>query len=152
MDIAPLLPSAHVLIGLNGESRRAILEALVEPLRHSDAIADMERFLEELEVREGQVTTLIPGGIAFPHARCAGVRRLVMVVGTAPPPGLPFGGTDRERCRLFFLMAVPPSAPTAHLPLLKHVSAFVRQDARMARLLSARTSAQAARLLCTFKP
>ncbi len=152
MDIAPLLPREHVIVGLGGATRRAILEALVEPLRHGDAVAEMDRFLEELEVREGQVTTQIPGGIAFPHARCQGVRRLVMAVGTAPAPGLPFSGPDQERCRLFFLMAVPPSAPTAHLPLLKHVSAFVRQDARVERLLAARTPAQAARLLCAFKP
>lgn len=152
MDIVPLLPREHVLIGLSGETRRAILESLLRPLVQGEALADPERFLAELEVREQQITTQIPGGVAFPHARCHGVKRLALVVGLAPSPGLPFSGPDREPCRLFFLIAVPPSAPTAHLPLLKYLSAFVRQETKVARLLKARTATQALRLLSGLRP
>jgi len=151
MDITPLLPREHVLIGVGGNTQRAILQELAGPLVRDHTIADADRFLQELAARESQVTTQIVGGVAFPHARCQGVRGLALVVGTAPNPGLPFSGPDRELCRLFFLIAVPPSAPTAHLPLLQYLSLLVRHESRVSRLLAAHTPAQAVRLLCGLK-
>jgi PTS system fructose-specific IIC component len=152
MEIRQLLPREHVILGLHGADRRAILRALSAPLLQEQTVTDAEAFLDELETREEQITTQMTGGVAFPHARSQAVGRLALTVGLAPAPGLAFGGSDRERCRVFFLIAVPPAAPTAHLPLLRYLSAFVRQNTQAARLLDARTPAQVVRLLAAAKP
>ncbi len=147
MDLRLLLPREHVVVHAAVGARRVFLACLAAPLVHDGTVSDLETFLTELEQRERQVTTQVPGGIAFPHARSRCVRRLGLVVGTAAPPGVSFGEEEDEPCRLFFLIAVPASAPTAHLPLLRYLSAFVRQPARVQRLLEARTPAQVVRIL-----
>jgi mannitol/fructose-specific phosphotransferase system IIA component (Ntr-type) len=152
MDIKLLLPREHVVLDLHGSDRRAILRLLSAPLVQEQAVTDAEVFLDELEAREEQVTTQMTGGVAFPHARSQSVGRLALTVGLASSPGLPFSVADREPCRLFFLIAVPPAAPTAHLPLLRYLSAFVRQDSQISRLLEAQTPAQVVRVLAAFKP
>jgi len=151
MEIKRFLPREHVMLGLRGADRRAILRSLSAPLIQELAVTDAEAFLDELETREEQVTTQVTGGVAFPHARSQAVKRLALVVGIATAPGLAFSAADRELCRLFFLIAVPPAAPTAHLPLLRYLSAFVRQGRQVSRLLEAQTPAQAVRLLSAFR-
>ena len=139
------------MLGLGGADRALILRQLVAPLVADGVVTDVDLLLRELEAREGQVTTQIATGVAFPHARSTTVRRLALTVGMAPEPGLLFSGPERERCRLFFLIAVPASAPTAHLPLLKQLCAIVRQGTHLQRLLEAQTPAQLSRLLTTAK-
>jgi mannitol/fructose-specific phosphotransferase system IIA component (Ntr-type) len=147
MDITQLLPREHIVLEAAGADRSDLLRCLLVPLVQDGTIADGEAFLAELELRERQVTTQVPGGVAFPHARSRCVRRLGLVVGTAAAPGVAFAGPGAESCRLFFLIAVPTSAPTAHLPLLRHLSALVRQPARVERLVEARTASQLARIM-----
>lgn len=152
MEIRLLLPKEHVVLGLQGPNRRALLRALSAPLVAEGVVTDAEAFLDELEIREEQVTTQMTGGVAFPHARSQAVGRLALVVGVATAPGLVFCTTDQEPCRLFFLIAVPPAAPTAHLPLLRCLSAFVRQGSQVSRLLEAPTPTQVVRVLSAFRP
>lgn len=152
MEIKALLPTGHVVLGLCGTGRRAILRALSAPLVQELAVGGADAFLDELEAREDQIPTQVTGGVAFPHARSQSVGRLALVVGVAAAPGLVFSATDQEPCRLFFLIAVPPAAPTAHLPLLRYLSAFARQGALVSRLLEARTASQVVRLLAAFRP
>jgi len=149
MDINLLLPREHVVLAAAAADRAALLGFLTAPLVVDGTVTDEGEFLAEVERREQQVTTQVAGGIAFPHARSHCVRRLGLVVGTVEAPGVPFGVDGREWCRLFLLIAIPASAPTAHLPLLKHLTGIVRQRARVARLLAARTPAQVLRLLAT---
>jgi mannitol/fructose-specific phosphotransferase system IIA component (Ntr-type) len=151
LQITVFLPKEHVVLGLRGADRRAILRALSAPLVEEQTVTDANVFLDELEAREQQITTQMTGGVAFPHARSQAVKRLALTVGLASAPGLAFSAADREPCRLFFLIAVPPAAPTAHLPLLRYLSAFVRQDRQVGRLLEAHTSLQVVRLLAALK-
>ena len=152
LDIRPLLPKEHIVLGVCGEERRTILRALCAPLIQEGIVSDAEAFLDELEVREDQVTTQMAGGVAFPHARSHAVKRLALTVGLAAAPGLAFAAADPEPCRVFFLMAVPPASPTAHLPLLRYLGTFIRQGTLLGHLVAAQTPTQIVRLLSTFKP
>lgn len=152
LEIKLLLPKEHVVCAVRGADRRTILRALSAPLVEDLTVTDAEAFLDELAVREEQVTTQIFGGVAFPHARSQSVRRLALTVGVAAAPGLVFSPAAPEPCRLFFLIAVPAAAPTVHLPLLRYLAAFTRQSGLLSRLLEAQTPAQIVRLLCTLKP
>jgi fructose PTS system EIIBC or EIIC component len=151
MDIKVMLPREHVLLELRGDDRRSILRALSAPLVRENIVIDAEAFLDALDAREEQITTQAPGGIAFPHARSQVVRRLALTVGVATAPGLAFSAVSPERCRLFFLIAVPPAAPTVHLPLLRYLSTFVQEEKRVSRLLEAQTPAQVIRVLAALK-
>lgn len=151
MDMKMLLPAEHVLMGLADKDRMGILTVLVEPLVRADVVRDALAFLDDLLIRESQVSTQVPGGVAFPHARSAHVSRLGLTVGLAPAPGLPFDRDQPELCRVFFLIAVPATSPTAHLPLLNLLSRLVRKDNKKRRLLNASSVGDVTRVIRTFK-
>ncbi|MCF7854221.1 MAG: PTS sugar transporter subunit IIA [Candidatus Pacebacteria bacterium] len=151
MDIKSLIPASHVLLGLKGETPRDILRNLSKPLAMDNILSDAEAFLDDVERREGQFTTQVDNTVALPHARSNTVRRLACSVGIASDPGLAFNPTENNRCRLFFMLAVPAFAPTAHLPLLQHLANFAHDPERVEKLLDSTTPAKAARQIVRFR-
>ncbi len=151
MDLKALLPRQHVLFHVEGRNRREILRALVRPLVQDGLVVDERSFINHLERREDEITTQLDRGIAFPHARSEAARRLALVVGVTDEPGLVFNVEREDLCRVFFLIAVPSFAPTAHLPVLQFLANFAHQRPRVEKLLSAKTPAQLIRVLATFK-
>ena len=151
MDARQLLPKEHVLFEVAGSQPREIFAVLVEPLVREGIVTDRDAFLAALEAREAEVTTQVGGGVAFPHTRSPAVTRLALVVGLTDADGVPFDPGLEERCRVFFLLAVPAAAPTAHLPLLRRLANFTRTPGKIQRLLTAKTPAAAARMITSFR-
>jgi mannitol/fructose-specific phosphotransferase system IIA component (Ntr-type) len=151
MDTKPLLPKEHMVLAVSGETPRELLAALIEPLAAEGIVTSREEFLDALEAREQEVSTQVDGGVAFPHARSSAVKRLALTVGVAGPDGVRFSPETEESCRVFFLLAVPAVAPTAHLPLLRHLARFAHAPNKITRLLAAKTPGAAARVITTFR-
>jgi len=151
MDLKALLPPSRVIVGVAGNTRREILCSLAQPLLRDGLLADLEMFLNDVERREDQVTTQAETVVALPHARSNSARRLGLTMGLAPGEGLVYDPDATERCRLFFLIAIPAFAPTAHLPLLQRLANFAHEPARVEKLLACPTPGKAARQIVTFK-
>ncbi len=151
MDLSRLLPTTHVMTNFSADSRRNIFTALAKPLVEDALITDPHQFIHDLEERESQITTQLDKGIAIPHARSHAVRRLALSVGISNGAGLVFNESLPEPCRVFFLIAIPAFAPTAHLPLLQHLASLAKSDKHLNKLLAAKTPAQAARAIIGFK-
>ncbi len=151
MDVKSLLPPQHVVLRLNPGTRREILRQICQPLLKDNIITDLELFLDDLERREEQITTQVDSCVALPHARSNGVRRLGFAIGLAPTPGIAYSSEVAETCRVFFLLAIPAFAPTAHLPLLQFLANFAHQTVRIQKMLTADTPGKVTRQLATFK-
>lgn len=150
MDLNSLLPKEHILLQATCQTRRELFAAMTEPLVASGIVTDGAEFVEALEAREQQVTTRLDAGIALPHARSPMVKRLGLVLATAPEPGIPFAD-DGATCRLFFCIAVPAAAPTAHLKLLQALAEFARNPTRVKRLLEVTMPSRVQRALTTVR-
>jgi len=151
MELRNLLPLNNVLFDFAAEGQREIFQCLMAPLAESGVVADTEAFLRNLERREAQVTTQIETGVAFPHARSSAVRRLGITVGIIKPPGLVFNPEAAEPVRVFFLIAIPAFAPTAHLPLLQRLVNYIHDPNRKEKLMNSRTPGQVLKHLATYK-
>lgn len=151
MDIKALLPRPHVLLHLVTAPRRDLLRQLAAPLVAEGLVTDAERFLDDLERREDQITTQIRKDVALPHTRSEGVRRLAFCVGVADDQGLLYDPASGPHCRVLFLIAVPAMAPTAHLTLLQHLVHFATDHRRLLKLAAAATPAQVVSLLAAYK-
>ena len=139
MDIAKtrLLPKEHILLNLQSGDRDSVLNELVQPLVDSGIVGNKQTFIEDLIVREEQMTTIIEKNIAFPHARTRIVSNLGLVVGVVPQenrvnflPNMPV--------QLFFLIAVPYISPASHLALLQFLAKFCKSKTRVQQLLRAK--------------
>ena len=141
----------RVILGLDAEDRSAAFEQLVEPLIAGDIVVDKALFLEDLERRETEYTTMTDNGIAIPHARSHAVRRLGISIGLVSGEGIQFDPKSDTRCQLLFCIAVPAFAPTSHMPLLQAVAKFARDTKRVEKILLSKTRAVAARYLASYK-
>ena len=148
MEQKAILPKHHVLLDLEG-SRRDVLTSLGKPLVQNHIVDDLERFLDDIEERERQITMQVSPVVALPHARSNAVRRLGLTVGISKT-GVSYTDSGEPVCRLLFLIAIPAFAPTAHLPLLQHLAAFAHDDARVGKLIESTTPARAASQLTRF--
>lgn len=151
MDIKSLIPGSHIMYGIRGQTRRQILAALASPLVDEGVVTEMETFLDDLETREDQYTTQVASAVALPHARSNAVRRLGCTVGITDEP-VTYNPVCELPCRVFFMIAVPAFAPTAHLPLLQHLAGFAHDAVRIEKLLTATSPAKAVQQIIRYKP
>lgn len=152
IDMSVLLPPSHVVLPVTGKERHEIFEQLTAPLATDAIVTDTAMFLNALEERERQITTQIDTCVAIPHARSLHVSRMGLTLGLAPEPGLTFSpNDDAPRCRIFFLIAIPSFAPTAHLPVLKKLAGFARDEKQVEKLLAMKDPKKIVRLLTSYK-
>lgn len=151
IDLKSLLPKNHFLLGFNAKGQDAIFRALAQPLVDDGIVSDLDRFVADVAKREAQITTQICKEIAMPHARSEAVRRLGITVGIADERGIAYTAGSKNKCRIFFMIAVPAFAPTAHLTLLQGLVHFANDKRRVEKILAAATPSQAAACITTFK-
>jgi len=149
--IKPFISAQRIVLGVGGRSQREIFESLIAPLVKEDIVTDPEQFLADLARREAEVTTVMDNGVALPHARSRAVRRLALSVGITAEEGVKFDPESEQVTRLFFCMAVPAFAPTAHIPLLQSLAGFARDEARVGKLVAVKTPGAASRMLSQFR-
>ena len=150
MKLKPFVTSERIVIGLEAGQRRAILEQLIQPLMDSDCIADRDAFLNDLEEREEQVTTVLENGVAFPHARSNAINRLCLTV-AVDNEGLSLNDDSGVKSQVFFCIGVPLRTPTAHMPILQTLATYVNDEKRLERLAACTTPSQVVRCLANYK-
>ncbi|MCJ8329896.1 MAG: PTS sugar transporter subunit IIA [Lentisphaeria bacterium] len=150
MKLKPFVTSDRIVIGLKQGTRREILEQLIAPIEDSNCINDSELFLDDLEKREDQVTTVMDNGVAFPHARSTAIDRMCLVVGVAEKD-IHFNTSDKIDSRLFFCIGVPARSPTAHMPILQSLANYVKDEKRRDRLIACTLPSQLVKYLANYK-
>ncbi len=153
MKLKPFVITERIILGLENGDQRHVLKQLVAPMAAAgNILADEEQFLDDLIAREEEVTTVMENGVAFPHARSAVVNRLCLTIGVADEENaVTFNPESDMTSRLFFCIAVPAFAPTAHIPILQSLATYARDLKRVERLLKSKTPSQVVKKLATFK-
>lgn len=152
MKLKPFVKSERVVIGIEDGSREEILQQLMQPLvADGDLIDDPDQFLGDLIRREDRVTTVLGQGVAFPHARSTGVKRLCLSIGVAAGEGVHFGPDEQTVTKLLFCIGIPSYAPTAHMPILKSLATYVNSSERVERLVNCTLPSQVVRYLANYK-
>ncbi len=125
------LRRAAFVKGLKAASAEEGIEQLLARLDGRREVLDFNRFRRAIFERQAQEPPLLPGGIAFPHARTDSVQDLVMAVGTTPDP-INFDGSA---VRLIFLIGAPKSAVGEYLALLSFLARHLREGKLIDRLV-----------------
>ncbi|GAA1774213.1 fructose PTS transporter subunit IIA [Streptomonospora arabica] len=137
-----LVTTGLVDLDLAPTERRAAVRALAERLRAEGRVTDLERFLADVEAREQQMPTGLPGGIGIPHCRSAAVTAPTLAIGRSAE-GVDFGSDDGP-ARLIFLIAAPEGGDTDHMAVLAALSRRLMRSEFTGTLLAADDPAHAA--------
>ncbi len=145
MKIVDILDPAAIVGDVTATTGADVLAELCRPIARATRI-DPQSLIEALLEREHLGSTAIGDGVAIPHARVRGVRKLIASFGRLRA-GIPFGAPDAKPSTLFFVLLSPRTGPGLHLNALARVSRIFRSATLRADILAANDAAEIYRLI-----
>ncbi len=146
MTLMEILSGNSVIVGLNGEGKREILEELVDALEVGDNITDREKVLEAVLQREEIMSTGIGHGIAIPHGKSEYVKELGGVLGIKRK-GVEFDSLDGQPTFIFFLLVSPMDVSGPHIKALARISRLLKGEEFRQELIDCPDNQTAIRIL-----
>ncbi|MBE83628.1 MAG: PTS sucrose transporter subunit IIABC [Gemmatimonadetes bacterium] len=146
MTLMEILSGKSVIVGLNGEGKREILEELVDVLEVGDNITDREKVLEAVLQREEIMSTGIGHGIAIPHGKSEYVKELRGVLGIKRK-GVEFDSLDGQPTFIFFLLVSPMDVSGPHIKALARISRLLKGEEFRQELIDCPDNQTAIRIL-----
>jgi PTS system nitrogen regulatory IIA component len=138
LKITDFLDAAMIIPDLKGRDKAAVLEEMAKLMASHYQFTDAQRLLEVLLARERVCSTGIGEGVAIPHGKVPGVKRVFGAFGRSPE-GIDFQAQDRGPTHLFFLLVAPEDSTSDHLKALARVSRLLQDAEFRARLMEGKT-------------
>lgn len=135
MDLGDLLKPEAVFSGLRIKDKK---QALVELSRRAALVTGLDErvVFDTLLQRERLGSTAVGRGIAIPHARVSGLKRIAAVFARLDE-AIDFEAPDGEPVDLLFVLLAPEQAGADHLKALARVSRLLRDAATLKKLRGA---------------
>lgn len=136
MTLMEILSGKSIMVGLKGQTKREVLEELVDSLEVGDKITDRQKVLEAILQREEIMSTGIGHGIAIPHGKSEYVTELGGVLGIKRE-GVDFDALDGKPTYIFFLLVSPMDVSGPHIKALARISRLLKGEDFRQRLIHA---------------
>jgi PTS system nitrogen regulatory IIA component len=141
MKITDVLAAPLVVPALAGRSKGEVIEELAAVVANHHPEIDLDRLVQALEDRERLNSTALGEGVAIPHGKLPGLRRVVAAFGRSRG-GVDFQSLDGKPTHLFFLLVAPEDSAGAHLKALARISRLLKDPAFRGRLMAADDAAE----------
>ena len=128
-----------------GSDKHDVIRALARIVGDAGRAGDVDQLVQDAFAREATSATGLPGGIAIPHCRTAGVTEPVLAFARLQPK-VDFGAKDGP-ADLVFLISAPAGGDNTHLQLLTKLARALVKPAFTDSLRDAETPAQVAELV-----
>jgi PTS system nitrogen regulatory IIA component len=136
VKITDILTEGAVVADLAGGSKSEIIEELAGVVASAHPEINRDRLVQALEDRERLNSTALGEGVAIPHGKLPGLRRVIAAFGRSPE-GVDFSSLDGKPTHLFFLLVAPEDSAGAHLKALARISRLLKDESFRQRLMSA---------------
>jgi len=136
MKIEDILAEDLVLSDLTARSKTDVLIELATAVARKHPELDRERLVQALEDRERLNSTALGEGVAIPHGKLSGIKR-VFAAFARSKQGVDFHSLDGEPTHLFFLLVAPEDSAGAHLKALARISRLLKDESFRTRLMQA---------------
>ena len=136
MDLLKALTPAAIVLGLQGSTKVAVIEEMVDRLVADGRIKDRQTALQAIMAREQKMSTGMQHGIAIPHGKTSAVDDLVALVGLKPE-GVDFASLDGQPARIFVLTLSPENRTGPHIQFLAEISRQLNDGAVREKILNA---------------
>ena len=123
-----------------------MLEEIVTRVSNHYGFEDSQRLLEVVRARERICSTAIGEGVAIPHGKLPGLKR-VFIAFARSREGVDFDAQDGTPTHLFFLLVAPEDSTSEHLSALARVSRLVKDPALRERLMTVQTPEEVVSLI-----
>jgi len=147
MKITDILSEDEIVPALAGQSKDEVIEELAGTVAERHPEIDRERLIHALQDRERLSSTALGDGLAIPHGKLPGLKRVVAAFGRSPA-GVDFSSLDGKPTHLFFLLVAPDDSAGAHLKALARISRLLKDKPCRDRLMAAGSAAELYRTIC----
>ncbi|MFH1640389.1 MAG: PTS sugar transporter subunit IIA [Candidatus Omnitrophota bacterium] len=127
MKILEFLSKKAIIVDIKSVKKEDVIRELVESLVSAEEIEgrNQSKLIEALIARESLGSTAIGQGVAIPHAKIEGVKKLVAAFGLSKK-GVDFDSLDGESAHIFFLLVAPQDSAGPHLKALARISRLLK--------------------------
>ena len=136
MDLSDLIEVPAILPALKANSKKQLLQLLAERAGSITGIPEREIFDTILQ-RERLGSTGVGNGIAIPHGKLPGVKRITGVFARLDQP-VDFDSLDDQPADLIFLLLAPEGAGADHLKALSRIARVLRDGETVAKIRGTR--------------
>ncbi len=116
-----------------------VISELSLVLQREGYVPDVLPFYQAALNQELMANSALPCGLAFPHARRGGVKRLRYAFGRTPRP-IAWGAKSSWPVQFVFLLAVPATDAAAYLHLLASLARLGQRPDLLAQLRAAESA------------
>ena len=148
--ITTLINEHLINLDLKATRKEEVFSEMARLLVAQGKVSDEQQFIKDLWAREELDNTGFEEGVALPHAKSAAVSTPAVAIGISRA-GIDYGAEDGKPSRLFFMIASPAGGANHHIEVLAELSAKLIEEGFIAKLLAAKTSAEALALLLERK-
>ena len=148
--ITTLINEHLINLDLKATRKEEVFSEMARLLVAQGKVSDEQQFIKDLWAREELDNTGFEEGVALPHAKSAAVSTPAVAIGISRA-GIDYGAEDGKPSRLFFMIASPAGGANHHIEVLAELSAKLIEEDFIAKLLAAKTSAEALALLLERK-
>ena len=140
MELAEILADRAVLACSGVQSKQQLFEELAKRAAELTGL-DGNDILEAITNREALGSTGLGNGIAIPHGKTAGIKKVTAVFARLDQP-IEFDAVDDQPVDLIMLLLAPAGAGADHLKALSRVARLLRTEAVVEELRRAGDAAQ----------
>ena len=137
MQLADFLDFDAIKTGLPGGSKKSLLQQLAN-IAGQRLDVDSSTILASLTEREQLGSTGFGHGVAIPHGKVEGLKRIYCMFARVAEP-LDYKAIDGRPVDLVFLLLSPPDAGAEHLKALATISRVTRNGATLEKMRGARS-------------
>lgn len=148
MQFRDFIHSRNIRGDLVSTEKVGVLAEMVDALIESGSLSGdlRQSVLTALIDRENLASTGLNDGIAIPHAKHPGIKKLTGLLARSRE-GIEYGSLDGQPAQLFFLLLSNQESQAHHLQALAYISKALRDDIFPKFLLRARDEKEMAELL-----
>lgn len=132
MDLSDLIEVSAVMPALKANSKKQLLQLLAEKAAAETGLSEREIFDTILQ-RERLGSTGVGNGIAIPHGKLPGIRKITGVFARLEAP-VDFEALDDLPVDLVFLLLAPEGAGADHLKALSRIARVLRDGDTVAKI------------------
>ncbi|MGL5497907.1 MAG: PTS fructose transporter subunit IIABC [Aeromonas sobria] len=148
--ITTLINEHLINLDLKAMRKEEVFTEMARLLASQGRVSDEQAFIKDLWAREELGNTGFEEGVALPHAKSAAVRNPAVAIGISRN-GIEYGAEDGKPSHLFFMIASPDGGANHHIEVLAELSGKLIEEGFIAKLLAAKTPADALALLLAKK-
>jgi PTS system nitrogen regulatory IIA component len=134
--LADYTRTALIVPRLREGDTAGIISELSQILHHEGGVPDVLPFYQAALNQELLTNSALDCGLAFPHARLSGIKRLQFALGRTLEP-IAWGAKSSWPVQLIFLLAVPATDAAGYLQLLASLARLGQQPEVLAQLRAA---------------